>query len=450
MPGLPDESLIHRLLLGKLAPQEADQLCLELADDTRLTELGRLPAPDDSLLTVLRLQKGLAPEALSPRLERLLGSVRQRLAASPDETAQAPPLPPSAETLTLPGIPRELGSFILLGILGAGGMGVVYHAHDVQLDRRVALKVIRAELAARPEVRERFLREARHAATVEHPNVGDPPGRRDRGRSVSDHAVLHGEMLEARLVRVGAGQPPGRRFGSAETAEGLAGAHDRGLVHRDIKPSNLWLQALDGGGFRVVILDFGLARLQTQQSTFTQTGALLGTPAYMAPEQARGKTVDHRADLFSLGCVLYQMATGRRPFTGADTFAVLSSLATDSPPPPSAINPAVPAALSELIAQMLEKAPARRPASAAAVSDRLAAIDRERTEIVPVRPRCDPCQSVERTDFPPNADRTRPAETNASNTDRVGCSCRGHRPRRGPGRRLAARLEPPRSGAHDG
>jgi hypothetical protein len=155
-------------------------------------------------------------------------------------------------------------------------------------------------------------------------------------------------------------------------AAGLAAAHAAGLVHRDVKPANIWL---DGGTGRARVLDFGLARLAGGGDGLTRAGAVLGTPEYMSPEQAAGGTVDHRSDVFSLGVVLYELATGARPFAGDSVMAVLTALAVRHPPPADEVNPAVPAALSRLIGRMLAKAAAERPATAAEVGEALAGIE---------------------------------------------------------------------------
>jgi hypothetical protein len=248
-------------------------------------------------------------------------------------------------------------------------MGVVLRAEDEVLRRPVALKVMRPELAARPEARERFLREARAAAALAHEHVvpvyhvGE-----EGGTPFLVMPLLEGESLAARLRREGR-LPVAEvlRIGR-EAAEGLAAAHERGLVHRDVKPGNLWLEGEPG---KVKVLDFGLVWRVQEGVPLTQAGAVLGTPAYMAPEQVRGGAVDGRCDLFSLGVVLYETATGELPFQGEDALALLASLAADEPVPPCQLRPELPPALAALIVHLLAKRPADRPVSARAVADAL-------------------------------------------------------------------------------
>jgi hypothetical protein len=277
-----------------------------------------------------------------------------------------------------PGELGRLGSYRILRVLGAGGMGVVFQAQDVHLERMVAIKAMLPTLAVSASARQRFLREARAAAAIDHDHivhiyqVGE-----DRGVPFLAMQFLRGESLEDRLRR--AGRLPVNevlRIGR-EIAQGLAAAHAQGLIHRDIKPANIWLETPrdPGQGARVKILDFGLARAAAAGVHLTQSGAILGTPAYMAPEQAGGKGVDHRCDLFSLGCVLYQMSTGRLPFQAADTISTLIAVATHDPTPPVEIEPRVPPALSELIVRLLAKNPNDRPASARAVIDAIRVIE---------------------------------------------------------------------------
>ena len=155
----------------------------------------------------------------------------------------------------------------------------------------------------------------------------------------------------------------------------LAAADERGLIHRDIKPANIWLEGKKG---RVKILDFGLARAIGEEGQITQQGAIVGTPAYMAPEQGQGKSLDGRCDLFSLGCVLYRLATGELPFRGSDMVSTLMAVATENPAPPVSLNLELPVELSDFIMQLLAKNQKDRPESAQAVADTLAEMARER------------------------------------------------------------------------
>jgi WD40 repeat protein/serine/threonine protein kinase len=279
--------------------------------------------------------------------------------------------------------PDELGRlshYRILKVLGQGGMGVVYQAEDLALKRLVALKVMLPSQAASETGRQRFLREAQAAAKIEHDHivtihqVGE-----DRGVPFLAMPLLKGEPLDERLKREGRLPLAEVMRIGRETAEGLAAAHEQGLVHRDIKPANIWLEA---GRQRVKILDFGLARVAGGDVNLTQQGAIVGTPAYMAPEQAQSQPVDARSDLFSLGCVLYRMATGKLPFNGNDAMALLISLVTDTPQPPAEINSELPPALNNLIVALLAKDPGTRPASARTVADTLAGMETERTSVL--------------------------------------------------------------------
>lgn len=268
----------------------------------------------------------------------------------------------------------RLADYRVLGLLGQGTMGIVFRAVDRRLDRLVALKVLQPRLAAEEVMRHRFLREARAVASVRNDHVvAVYEVGAASGLPFLAMEYLEGDSLRAYSKKLGA-VPPDRtaRIGR-DAALGLAAVHDRGLVHRDIKPDNLWVEAGTG---RVKILDFGLARDQGSSAQVTHAGAVLGTPAFMAPEQAAGGKVDHRADLFSLGCVLYRLCTGELPFKGPDVLSTLTALATHHPNAPGAISAAVPADLSDLIMHLLQKDPAARPASARAVAETLAAIER--------------------------------------------------------------------------
>jgi urea transport system substrate-binding protein len=254
-------------------------------------------------------------------------------------------------------------------------MGIVYQAEDTRLRRLVALKVMHQELTAQLPARERFLREARAMAAVRSDHVVTIY-EVDQYEQVPYLAMelLDGQTLEEWL-KSGRAAPAREiiRIGR-EIASGLAAAHERGLIHRDIKPANLWLEAPAG---RIKILDFGLARPADNRAAITRTGDVVGTPHYMAPEQARGEPVDCRSDLFSLGVVLYRLCTGDLPFRGNTVTAVLTALAVDAPAPIRERNADIPQVLDGLVMQLLEKDPARRPAAAAQVVELLGSFNRD-------------------------------------------------------------------------
>jgi serine/threonine protein kinase len=263
----------------------------------------------------------------------------------------------------------RLGPYRVLQVLGQGGMGVVLLAEDPRLHRKVALKAMLPGLAADPHAKERFLREARAAAAVEHDHViAIHQVDEDRGVPYIAMPLLKGQSLEDRLGQ-GDRLPIQEALRIArETAEGLAAAHEAGLIHRDIKPANIWLEGQQG---KVKVLDFGLARSNSGGGKgLTQVGAILGTPAYMAPEQAQNQA-DARSDLFSLGCVLYRTTTGRPPFQGTDMVATLMAVVTQEPAPPHEVVADVPPGVSKFIMRLLAKDAADRPQSARAVVQRL-------------------------------------------------------------------------------
>jgi serine/threonine protein kinase len=278
----------------------------------------------------------------------------------------------------------RLGAYRVLRVLGTGGMGIVFEAEDPHLKRTIALKTLKPSLAASPSARRRFLREAQSAASLNHDHivsiyqVGE-----ECGVPFLAMPVLEGESLEQRLQRQ-APLPINEvlRIGR-QIAEGLAAAHACGLIHRDIKPANVWLESrlpatahsLATAESRVKIVDFGLVRAARSDPGLTQSGAIIGSPAYMAPEQARAEEIDARCDLFSLGCVLYRMCTGELPFKGKDVTATLLALVQDKPQPPREINRAVTAQLSDLIMRLLAKDRKNRPGSAREVAAALAVME---------------------------------------------------------------------------
>jgi serine/threonine protein kinase len=263
----------------------------------------------------------------------------------------------------------RLGNYRVLRLLGAGGMGMVFLAEDIALRRRVALKVMKPELEQSDSAWNRFLREARAMAAIKHPHLVVVYQVGQEGQTIYlAMEYLEGETLDDWSRHTGPAAPADVLRIGEELAGGLAAIHKEGLIHRDIKPSNTWLEAPDA---RVKILDFGLARQTKDDTNLTKSGVLLGTPAYMSPEQARGKPAEARSDLFSLGCVLYRLCAGREPFRSDNTLAQLAALVADHPTPIRELNPRVPPPLADLITQLLAKEPNDRPASAAAVAAQL-------------------------------------------------------------------------------
>jgi len=255
----------------------------------------------------------------------------------------------------------------ILRALGQGGMGEVYEAEDTKLGRRVALKLLPEALAADAERRERFVREARTVAALTHPNIVTLYAIEETGgRPFLAMELVEGPALADLIPRDGL--PLGRFLTLAiPIADALSAAHARGIIHRDLKPSNIMVSS-DG---RVKVLDFGLAKLM-QESTpdaaltalptrgLTGEGRILGTVAYMSPEQAEGKTIDARTDLFSLGVILYEMACGDRPFKGETSLSILSSILKDTPRSVSEMRPALPRHLGRIVKRALTKDPEHR------------------------------------------------------------------------------------------
>jgi serine/threonine protein kinase/tetratricopeptide (TPR) repeat protein len=416
----PDNQLYLRLLRGELALFEVELVTSHLEQCPSCEKTVEELSGEDALLNearAARLQQ--SGETGIPR-----GLIEQWYALSSQMTPvvttinQDTPLgdrPEHYQFLAPGDRPDEigrLGPYRVLGVLGAGGMGVVFQAEDVLLGRLVALKAIRPTLAVDSSTRERFLREARAMAAVKHDHIATMyQVGEDRGIPYMAMEFLEGETLESRVSRVGILSPIETVRIGREIAEGLAAAHARGLIHRDIKPTNIWLErrtrrdrdrdcetgraesqtsewpapaakqsaAAPGSpetdSFRVKILDFGLARAVSGDTDLTQTGAVLGTPAYMPPEQAEGEGVDGRADLYSLGCVLYRACTGKLPFAGKSKMAIWQAQALRDPTPPAQVNPAVPVELSKLILKLLARRVEDRPGSALEVAQALESLE---------------------------------------------------------------------------
>jgi eukaryotic-like serine/threonine-protein kinase len=265
----------------------------------------------------------------------------------------------------------------LIDVLGRGGMGVVYRARDRRLDRVVAIKLLPADSAQDPTAVARFEREALAAAALTHRNIVSVFDlRRDAATRFIVMECVGGRSL-ARIVREeGAfGVEEAVAIG-AQVASALGAAHSAGIVHRDIKPANLMLDE-DG---TVKVLDFGIVRL-TAGAALTQTATVLGSAAYLAPELSHGAQADARSDLYALGCVLYELLTGRPPFVGELPAAILNQHISRTPGPPEQLNPAVPPALNALVLKMLSKEPGERPQDALGLVAALPATVSSRGEV---------------------------------------------------------------------
>ena len=268
----------------------------------------------------------------------------------------------------------RLGPYEILSPLGHGGMGEVYKARDSRLNRLVALKVLPDTAALDPERRERFEREARAVAALNHPHIvtihsvetveGVPLLTMElvEGRALSE-VIPKGGMALAEVLTI-----------AIAVSEAVADAHQKGITHRDLKPGNVMVGEREHDG-RIKVLDFGLAKLADASregsdattmpaGAATGEGRILGTAAYMSPEQAEGRPVDARSDLFSLGAMFYEMATGQRPFTGDTSISIISSIVKDTPKPITELNPSLPRDLGRIVRRALAKDPERRYQSA--------------------------------------------------------------------------------------
>lgn len=276
---------------------------------------------------------------------------------------QGGPTAPSAED---PLVGRVLSDrYRILRKLGEGGMGAVYLAEHTVIEKKIALKVLFADLTRRPDLVQRFLQEAKSASRIGHPNVIDIT---DFGQSPDGSAYIAMEYLDGQdlgQLLKGAGPIPWPTAQSImlQVTKGLRAAHEKGIVHRDVKPENIFLSTGDDGAVLVKVLDFGIAKvLGTEEGAprLTRTGMIFGTPEYMSPEQAQGQSVDHRVDIYAVGCILYQLVTGAVPFEAESFMGVLSKHMLEAPVAPRARNPAVDPAVESVVLKAMEKNPARR------------------------------------------------------------------------------------------
>ena len=259
--------------------------------------------------------------------------------------------------------------------IGSGGMGAVFRAEHVHMRKTIAVKVLHREMTYLPEVVARFEREAVAAARIEHPHVAAATdfGQLDDGSFYLVLEYVEGQSLRTLLDQHGSLRPDLALHIARQIADGLAAAHAAGIVHRDLKPDNVMLLSKDGDEYFVKVLDFGIAKIELggTQNQLTQLGSVFGTPEYMAPEQAAGTPVDARADLYTLGVILYEMLSGATPFKDDDLVVVLTRQMTADPPPlPASVDPII----GGLVTHLLAKDPDQRPESAAGLVARIDAI----------------------------------------------------------------------------
>ncbi len=309
----------------------------------------------------------------------LRGAMSRLKAAGPESAANSADTPTAAEQPGVEGISLDfldppsqphclgqLGEYEITGVVGHGGMGVVLKGRDPALNRYVAIKVLSPQLASSAVAGNRFMREAQMAAAVSHDHVVTIHAvNRAKGLPFLVMEYIAGVSLEERIRRTGPLKVEEILRIGMQAASGLAAAHAQGLVHRDIKPSNI---LLENGVERVKITDFGLARV-VHEAKITKTGVVAGTPEYMSPEQARGEDIDRRSDLFSLGCVMYAMCTGRSPFRATTVTGAIHRVCEDTPRPIRETNPDIPDWLTGIIDRLLAKSPEDRFQTAGEIAE---------------------------------------------------------------------------------
>lgn len=380
----PGKKSLQALLDDALSPEAQGEVIGHLDHCTGCQcELEKMAAGDPELVACVRsLNQGAAPEKTSaywPAIDALERATLAVATPSPDADLTPPPADARLDSgLSLnfllksetPGHLGRLANFEIIRVIGRGGMGVVMHGFDNCLQRDVAIKVLDPNLAQDEIAVKRFCREARAAAALTHENVvavHQVEHEEEADLPFLVMQLVHGEALDERLRREGQLTLNEIVRIGMQTARGLAAAHAKGLIHRDVKPANILLER---GTNTVKLTDFGLARA-AEDVRLTSSGIVAGTPLYMAPEQARGEEIDHRADLFSLGVVLYELAAGETPFWGKTPLMVLKRLTEEEHRPIRELNPNLPVWLTNIIDKLLAKKPADRFQSAAEVADLL-------------------------------------------------------------------------------
>ena len=333
-----------------------------------------------------RLQELMRNKGTSSYTGKDRGTQETLTAASPPTGASQFPFLEAAQSSDELG---RLSTFRILRVLGQGGMGIVFEGEDSALHRRVAVKVLRPEIRS-DLLEQRFQQEARLAASLNHDHIVtiyQIGQHADRPFLVMEYLI--GESLAQRLDRDGWLPAPEALEITRQAALGLAVAHEHGLIHRDIKPANIWLESDRPGGTlkRVKILDFGLARPIVNHNALSNSGELVGTPSYMAPEQIFGRPLDGRTDLYSLGCTLYACLIGTPPFVKDDTTALLEAIAYEKTPDIDTLDARMPRPVAILLSELLAKDPDARPASAAIVASRLGSLEHADAMAVPASSR---------------------------------------------------------------
>jgi WD40 repeat protein len=368
----PDRRDLEQFLLGHGDAERVSRLEEHLSECPECATVAGQVAADDELVNTVR-RAGDTQDTPEPESVESLVSAFRMVLREHDPGTVSYGSPMIGQPVDDQATPTRLGGYEVRGVLGRGGMGVVYHGFDPVLRREVAIKVVKREWHNAREALERFIAEARSIAAVEHDNIVVVHAvEMHDGRPCLVMPLLRGESLAARF----AASPHPLQAAhltrlAADVLSGLAAAHARGLIHRDIKPANLWVEPGHGFG-RVKVLDFGLAVAADEREV-----GMGGTPGYMAPEQINGRPMDGRTDLFALGCVLYRAAAGQGPFDGTTPTDCLVRTITRDPQPVRELNPSLPVRLAAFIDRLLARVPDRRPASAEVALAELHAIEKD-------------------------------------------------------------------------